>query len=79
MVKLGEIDDIKEGEGGMGFHDLYLFNMAMLARQAWRLLTSPDTLCGNVLKMKYFPNMSILQCTTIGTPASKTRSYLANR
>jgi len=49
--------------GGLGFCDLYLFNMAMLARQAWRLLTSPDTLCGQVLKAKYFPNTTILQCT----------------
>ena len=47
----------------MGFRDLHLFNMAMLARQAWRLLTSPDTLCGQVLKAKYFPNTTILQCT----------------
>jgi hypothetical protein len=34
----------------------------MLARQAWRLLISPDMLCGQVLKAKYFSNGSILQC-----------------
>ena len=34
----------------------------MLARQAWRLLVSPYTLCGQVLKAKYFPNGTILQC-----------------
>ena len=62
LVKLGEIDEIKE-DGGLSFRDLHLFNMAMLARQAWRLLTSPDTLCGQVLKAKYFPNTTILQCT----------------
>ena len=30
LVKLGEIDEIKE-DGGLGFRDLHLFNMAMLA------------------------------------------------
>lgn len=47
-------------EGGLGFRDLHLFNLAMLSRQAWRLLTSPDTLCGHVLKEKYFSNSNIL-------------------
>jgi hypothetical protein len=33
----------------------------MLARQAWRLLDNPNSLCGRVLKAKYFPNTSVLE------------------
>jgi hypothetical protein len=40
----------------MGFKDLKLFNQALLARQAWRLIDFTDSLCAKVLKAKYYPN-----------------------
>lgn len=35
--------------------DLRIFNQALVAREAWRLLTVPDSLCARVIKGKYFP------------------------
>jgi hypothetical protein len=46
---------IPKKEGGMGFRDLYSFNRAMLAKQTWRLLSSPESLCVRVLRAKYYP------------------------
>jgi hypothetical protein len=49
-----------KGKGGLGFRDLKLFNQALLARQAWRLVEKPNSLWARVLKAKYFPNGNLL-------------------
>ena len=40
--------------------------MAMLARQAWHLLQSPDSLSALLLKSIYYPNSTILQANLGG-------------
>jgi hypothetical protein len=43
-----------------------LFNQALLARQAWRLIKFPDTLCAQLLKAKYYPNGSLIDTVFAG-------------
>ena len=43
-------------EGGLGFHDLKAFNLALLAKQGWHLQTTTNSLVFRVFKAHYFPN-----------------------
>ncbi|WVZ57554.1 hypothetical protein U9M48_007926 [Paspalum notatum var. saurae] len=49
-----------KGRGGLGFRDLQIFNQALLARQAWRLVEFLQSLCARILKARYFPNGDLL-------------------
>jgi hypothetical protein len=51
---------IPKNIGGMGFRDLHSFNLAMLAKQCWRLISNPESLCAQVLRAKYYPHGNLL-------------------
>ncbi|GLT71411.1 hypothetical protein SLA2020_434320 [Shorea laevis] len=48
-------------QGGMGFRDLELFNLAMLAKQGWRLIQQPNSLMARVCKPSIIPQVSFCQ------------------
>ncbi|KAL4284014.1 hypothetical protein GQ457_16G019040 [Hibiscus cannabinus] len=49
--------------GGMGFKDLHLFNIALLGKQLWRLLSEPGSLLYRTFRAKYFPDGDLLHAS----------------
>ena len=64
-------------EGGMGFRDLRNFNLAMLAKQEWRLLHEKESLVFRCFKAKYFPRGSFLEATDVPNSSFVWKSLLA--
>jgi hypothetical protein len=60
--------------GGMGFKDLILFNQALLAKQAWCLITYPNSLCARVLRAKYYPRGNLLDNVSAGEASQTWRA-----
>ena len=46
--------------GGMDFRDIQAFNLALLAKQAWRLIHNTHSLFYRLYKSKYFPMCSFM-------------------
>ena len=70
---------IQKEKGSMGFRDIHAFNLAMLAKQAWRLLHHMHTLFYRVYKARYFPNCSFLEAELGHKPSFVWRSLIATR
>ncbi|KAL0313476.1 UNVERIFIED_CONTAM: putative mitochondrial protein [Sesamum radiatum] len=67
------------GEGGMGFRMLQAFNIALLAKQGWRVVSKPTSLLSRVLKAKYFPGCSFWEAPVGRRPSLTWRSILLAR
>ncbi|CAN1242442.1 hypothetical protein LINPERPRIM_LOCUS5341, partial [Linum perenne] len=48
-------------KGGLGFRDFASFNLALVDREAWRLLLNLDALWAKLLKSLYFPRSSFME------------------
>lgn len=65
--------------GGLGMRDLRTFNKALLAKQAWRILTNKKSLLGRILKMKYFPNTDFMKAKVSPNASFTWRSICSAR
>ena len=63
-----------KSDGGMGFRNLQAFNLAMLAKQAWRIMKNPNSLIARIYKAKYFPFSDILSAKLGCSPSYTWRS-----
>ncbi|XP_019178981.1 PREDICTED: uncharacterized protein LOC109174171 [Ipomoea nil] len=65
--------------GGMGFKKLHEFNLALLGKQGWRLLTKPDSLMARIFKARYYRDTTFYEATLGGNPSYVWRSIMASQ
>lgn len=72
------LSELKE-DGEMGFKDLAKFNVALLAKQGWRILMHPTSLMARILRAKYFSNTSFLNARLGSHPLMVWRSIWSSK
>lgn len=60
--------------GGLGFRSLSKSNLALLAKQGWRLLSYSNSLLARTLEAKYFPTKGFLESSLGQLPYHTWRS-----
>ena len=58
---------LPKDQGGLGFRDSKSFNLALLAKQYWRLVHNTNYMDFWILKSRYFPSCSFLDATVPST------------
>jgi hypothetical protein len=62
--------------GGLGFRDIDMFNLALIARQSWRILQNPNTFSARILKVVYYPSCDFLEARIGSHPSQIWRSLM---
>ncbi|XP_020867739.1 uncharacterized protein LOC110224809 isoform X1 [Arabidopsis lyrata subsp. lyrata] len=72
-VSWNQMTKLKQ-HGGMGFRDLFKFNIALLAKQSWRILKEPHSLLSRVIKAKYYSKSNLMNAKIGHRPSHAWRS-----
>ena len=64
---------------GMGFKEIEKFNDALLAKQVWRMINNPNSLCHRVFKARFFISCSILEAKDSNSGSYAWKSILSAR
>lgn len=65
--------------GGLGFKDLEAYNITLLGKQLWRMMSNPDSLMAKVFKSKYFKNSDPLNASLGYRPSFAWRSIFTEK
>jgi hypothetical protein len=61
---------------GLGFRETEVFNLALLAKQSWRILQDGSSLSTCDLKAMFFPDQDLLQASLGASPSRVWRAIL---
>lgn len=62
--------------GGMGFRKLREFNITLVGKQGWRLITNENSLVSRIFKARYYPRDSFLSAKIGHNPSYVWRNIL---
>ncbi|CAG7888860.1 unnamed protein product, partial [Brassica rapa] len=62
--------------GGLGIRDMLAFNKALLAKQAWRLMTKSTSLLARVFKAKYYRKTDFMEARSYQSSSYAWRSII---
>lgn len=52
---------LPKNKGSMGFRDLTIFNIALLAKHVWKMMMNPNTLVAQMFKNRYYKHTDIMK------------------
>jgi hypothetical protein len=64
---------------GLGFRDMELFNLSLLAREAWQILEDTDMLSARILKSLYYPSVDFLEADLGSAPSQIWRAIVEGK